>query len=227
MFGMTEDEAYAQALAWLKILEGNVTRIADDHRIWQDVQAIIASNPALHRPSIFYRWMQDMYVAGTAMAIRRLVDNHPQAVSFVRLLRLIQQHPGVVSRARYRKLFDQSDADVDKGGSRSLAYADRCYDALVRLGAEVPDSKDIQAQIMVLRRSTKRFTVFANKVVAHTDEEEPTTLPKYSEIDVAIEAFGKLLNQYIALTRAATLRIGSVPQYSWKAIFRVPWLPPT
>src|SRR5688572_19784180 len=101
----TEEEAYVPALAMLKTLEEQLHRLRDDQRMWNRVQKIIAANPDLHKPSDFYRWMRDMYVSGIAMAIRRLVDDDPDSISFINFLKLIKQFPGVVSRDRYRKLF--------------------------------------------------------------------------------------------------------------------------
>ena len=230
---MTDDvlqnEPYEVALRWLKELEGRIRRLRDDQRVWEKLQAMIAANPALHRPSDFYRWLQDMYVAGMAMAIRRLVDEHDKAVSFVRFLRLVKENPNIVSRARYRRLFEQ-----DRHGQFEVLqelgefdnYVDAFYDDLVAPGVDAPDPRDVNTEITTLKKVTKRLAVFATKVIAHADEPKPTNLPKFVEVGIAIEKFEELLKRYVALTRAATISVGSVAQYDPEAIFRVPWIPP-
>lgn len=225
----SEDEAYAQALALLKDLEGAIHRLRDDQRVWEKLQRIIGANPALHRPSSFYRWMQDMYVSGMAMSIRRLIDPDENTISFMNFWGLVKQYPGVVSRERYWQLFKADSSgqfDTLKEIGEYERYVDSGYDGLVGPGKNAPDPKDIQGEIGRLRKVTKRIGVFATKVIAHTDREKPTNLPKFGEIGKAIDEFASLVKRYVALTRAASLSVGTTAQYDDDAIFRIPWIMP-
>lgn len=225
----TDDAAdYERAKDWLKILHRRALLLRRDERVWEEVQAIIKANAALHRNSEFYRWMQDMYVSGMAMAIRRQTDDDSRSISFYRFLKLLKGNPSLVSRRRYRKLFPADDPLVERLKELrvdSKEYIDEEYDRFVGEGKPQPRPEDIESEIEELNRVTGKFVAFADKVIAHHDENKPDELPKFAEVDEAIRFFESLVQKYTLLFHATSTSMEVVFQHDWKAIFRVPWIP--
>jgi len=225
---MSTDTAadYDRARDWLKILVGQVIGLRRDHHVWEEFQTIISANPHLHRPSEFYRWTKDMYVSGMAMAIRRQTDDDTRSISFYRFLKLLKGNPSLVSRQRYRALFPDNDVFVQQLNEAGLKkdYVDGDYDRLVGPGKAQPSTEDIQNEIEALERVTSKIVIFADKVIAHHDEQKPEDLPKFIEVDEAIKFLEDLLKRYRLLFEATSMSTDVAFQYDWKAIFRIPWI---
>ena len=67
-------------------------------------------------------------------------------------------------------------------------------------------------------------TVFVNKRVAHSDEENLPAAPTYAELDGAVDELGELLRKYVSLLEAAWLaEIVPVHQEDWTRAFTVAW----
>lgn len=219
------EEDHEKALVWLATLTSQVIRLKDHQRIWNEVQDIVRANPRLQIPSTFYEWMNDMYVSGIAMAIRRQTDDDSRSVSFFRLLKLVKGNPSLVSRQRYRKLFGGTsvlERLKQLGGAKS--YIDGAYDNMVGEGKLQPTPDDIQADIDTLLAATDRIVLLADKVVAHHDATKPTELPTFAEVEAAISELERLTQKYNQLFRATHVSLKLNYQYDWKAIFRIPWI---
>lgn len=197
-----------------------------DHRVWDELQTMIAGNTALHQPSEFYRWAKDMYVSGMAMSIRRQTDDDSRSVSLYRFLKLLKGNPSLVSRQRYRSLFS-GDVFVEQLKDLGLKgdYYNDQYDELVGPGKMQPSIDDMQAELDELERVTVKITTFADKVIAHHDEKKPEDLPKFSEVDDAIRFLENLVRRYRLLFEATSMSTDVAFQYDWKAIFRIAWIP--
>jgi hypothetical protein len=227
---MSTDDAvdYQRATEWLKILHGQVLRLRLDERVWEEVQAIIKANVALQQHSEFYRWMRDMYVSGIAMSIRRQTDDDSRSISFFRFLKLLKGNPSLVSRQRYRKLFPGDDPLMERLKELGISpkeHIDEEYDRFVGAGKQQPTREDIEAEIDQLRQVTGKFVAFADKTIAHHDENKPDELPKFAEVHDAIRFFERLVQKYMLLFHATSTSMEVTFQYDWKAIFRVAWIP--
>jgi len=223
----TEDAAdYAKTKAWLDTLADQIIRLREHQRIWEEMQEMVKNNSNLQKPSVFYDWINDMYVSGMAMAIRRQTDDDSRSVSFVRFLKLVKGNPSLVSRQRYRALFPKGDAFVEQLEELGMKkdYIDGGYDDLVGPGKQQPTPGDIQVEIDELEKVTKKVVALADKVVAHHDENKPSDLPTSAEVEAAITYLEKLVQRYKMLFEATHLSMDVAYQYDWKAIFRVPWI---
>src|SRR5205085_9641041 len=130
--------------------------------------------------SVFYDWLNDMYVSGMAMAIRRQTDSDSRSVSILRFLKLLKGNPSLVSRKRYGTLFPNSNPFVKQLKDLGLSKDDvfnKDYDKLVGKKKPQPTPDDVQAEIDKLLRVTSKIARVANKVIAHHEAVEPRNLP--------------------------------------------------
>lgn len=215
---MTDDERYELWDKWLGILETEVFDLRVNQHIFWEVQDIIRRNPKINIGSCYYEWMGSMYATAMSVAIRRLVDNDPNSISFMRLLREISDHPTVLSRARYKARFVNSQSPED--------YQDRDFDRQVGRGRDYINPATVSSQIQTLKLKTDGLRKYVNKRVAHYDEKEFKAVPKFQDVDDAIDCLDHLLTRYLLLVRAVYQRTAlPTPTYDWKEIFRHPWIP--
>ncbi len=216
-----KDQNYDQCVAWLQDLKLDVIKLRKYQRIYREVKDIIGANTALHVPSAFYDYFSDTYVTYISLAIRRLTDDSPDCTSLFRFLKRIKGDPSVVSRQRYKALYGTATPTnpVEEFIADMPGHA---YDALVGEGKPQPDQSDIQAELDTLKAKTQAICALADVKIAHNIG-EPTAVPKYGDVDNAIEYISTLIQRYLALFHATTNNLDVVFVHDWKKIFRIPW----
>jgi hypothetical protein len=83
----------------------------------------------------------------------------------------------------------------------------------------------VQNEIDELILKTSKLKHYVDKRVAHHDKKEFNAIPKYSDLDEAIEFLGTLYKRYFLIFKC--LSHGDLlPHwgYDWKKVFRYPWL---
>lgn len=188
-----------------------------NQHVFSEVQAMIRRSPDLHKPSTFYQWMGNMYAATMSATVRRLVDQRKGTVSLVRLLELVKQEPEVCSRAAYKSRCTNPGLSED--------FLDMDYDSLVGKRKNQPDPAMIEREIKDLEARTRRLKDFVDAHVAYLSVEPMRELPKFRELDDAIDCLESALRRYLHQFRGVGLS-SALPtwQYDWKEIFRYPWL---
>ncbi len=205
-------------MSGLDTLGTEIRDLQKSQHIFWEVQKIIQANPKINVSNAFYAWMGSMYAAAMSVAIRRLVDKGPNSISFMRLLCEVLEHPVVLSRARYKSRFVNSQSPED--------YQDRDFDRQVGRGRDYIDPATVSSQIQTLKLKTDGLRKYVNKRVAHYDEKEFKAVPKFQDVDDAIDCLDHLLTRYLLLVRAVYQRTAlPTPTYDWKEIFRHPWIP--
>lgn len=76
-----------------------------------------------------------------------------------------------------------------------------------------------------LRGRTQKLKSFVDHHVAHLGVEPVRDLPKFQELDNAIDCLERLLKRYFHLFRGVALN-SALPtwQYDWQEIFKFPWI---
>jgi hypothetical protein len=92
------DSKLKKWLRWLKVVHDDIQQLLIKRNIFWEVQDIIRSNAKLHKPSSFYSYLGDTYVAYVSIGIRRQIKIDNQSISFARLLTELANTPAVLSR---------------------------------------------------------------------------------------------------------------------------------
>lgn len=114
------DSRLKRWLKWLKVVHDDIQQLLIKQNIFWEMQDIINANEELHKPSSFYRYLGDTYIAYISIGIRRQVKVNGQGVSFARLLTELANNPAVLSRKYYGSLYEGStveqraDRDFDR-----------------------------------------------------------------------------------------------------------------
>ena len=92
------DSRLSKWLRWLKEVHDDIQQLLVKRNIFWEVQDIIKNNKEIHKPSSFYGYLGDTYVAYISIGIRRQVKVDKQSISFARLLtelspKLLRSYP--------------------------------------------------------------------------------------------------------------------------------------
>lgn len=211
------DTKLSKWMKWLKIIHDDVQQLLVKRRIFWEVQEIIRTSGDLHnKPSSFYGYLGDTYVAYIAIGIRRQIKCDSQSVSFARLLHEIQETPAVLSRKYYVGLY---------AGSAVEDLADVDFDSFSGVVKDHIDPGIVAADLSRLVSVSKKIEDFVDKQIAHRDKRIPKIVPTFKEVNECVDVLDELYTKYHRAFYAQDMRtLDPVPQYDWKAIFRVPWI---
>ena len=212
---MTDDALYEQLNAELDFITAEIAGLRVSQYIFWEVQEIIRANQLINKPNEFYTWMSDAYAASMSAAIRRQVDQRRDTISFLRFLQRLKAQPTVVTRSRYKTFSKTAPED----------FMNEDFAALVGSGMVAMKAADVENDIQALGRKVEALKKYADLVVAHHGKSVPTTIPKFKDLDEAIELLDSLLTKYLHLFRSVK-QASALPTFidDWKAIFRVPWI---
>lgn len=203
-------------IRWLQTIEQEVQALVMAKDIFWSVQDLIKSNPAIHRPSIFYWYMGNTYVAYALTGIRRQMKPQKDSIALKQLLTEIAQEPDKISRRYYRSLYTEPD---------KAHFADGHFDRYCAAPGDPHISgATVQDDLNKLVASAATCEDFADKRIAHRDKRAPAVLPKFKEADQAIDSMHELCLKYrlILLAECQTTLLPTY-QYDWQKVFDHRW----
>ncbi len=210
------DSRLKKWIRWLKAVHDDIQQLLVKRNIFWEVQDIIKANGELHKPSSFYSYLGDTYVAYITIGIRRQIKVDNQSISFARLLTELADTPSVLSRKYYVSLYKNSVVEQ---------FADRDFDRFCGSDKMCISKDMVLADLSELNRVASVVEDFADKRIAHHDKRQPKVLPRFEEVDSSLDALDKLYCKYQSVFHATAMSsLMPVYQYDWKQIFTVPWL---
>jgi hypothetical protein len=158
-----------------------------NRNIFWEVQKIIKLNKDIQKPSSFYRYLGNTYVAYSAIAIRRQIKIDNQSISLARLLSEIIEDPMSLSRTYFNSLYV---------GSAVETLADEDFDRFAGSSKDHICPRMVRSDLEALKLHSKNIEDFADKRIAHHDKKEPKNLPTFSEVDDCINLLDQLYVKY-------------------------------
>jgi len=220
---MTEQQRRTRLLGWLKDMEREITGLVmDEHVFWQ-IQDMFKNNETLRKtPSNINRWMASGFIQSTVVGIRRLIDSDDRSISFYRLLTELQKYPVLASRAYHLSLYHNGSIPAEF----AVDVGNHTYDGIVGVGNDAPSTTQLQNDIDRLTATVQKVKKYVDKRIAHYDQAPFTVLPKFDDLTECLAVFEELIKKYkLLLTATSISKLLPTPQYDWKAVFRIPWLP--
>jgi len=212
---MDDDKLFMKWDGWLEKIQADIRGLLVSQDIFLEVQKIIRANPRIHTPSLFYKWMAEVYGNNVAVGIRRQQDSDRESVTLRRLLEEIRDNPQVLSRDRYVALYKEGEAEE---------FGHRDFDKIAGQGRSHIDPAMVINDLEQLEQKTRNVKQYVDRRIAHMDKRAPKGLPTFGEVDECLNLFKQLLEKYLLIFRAATYVILPVRDYDWKQIFREPWI---
>jgi len=206
---------YRRWRRWFETIRNQIHEMALDRYVYREVMAMVDANQNLKVPSIFYDWMQRVYVHDMTIVIRRLVDWDKRTVSLIRLMREIEDHPEVITRRRFVAGY--------RGWLKRLGHKD--FERFAQRAANQIDPRVIRRHRRELVAAQRRLREFVNRHVAHRSRRPLRRLPTYAELDACLDLLERLAKDYTLLLEQSGLsRVVPIIQYDWKRPFQFPWI---
>ncbi len=217
MPALPQDDRIEKWKRWLADIEDELIGIAWNRAIYRGVTRIANDHGELP-PSAFFDFLGETYATTQALAVRRQAERNLRGFSLGTLLHEIADDPSRLTRARYVAEFNPNQRDRgDEEFTRD--FAGEAGDHL--------DPAIVHADIGALEVAVARIREYVDRHLAHHDHRGVDELPRYEDLNTAIDAMGDLVGKYARLITGAGLGlIEPVPQYDWTAVFREPWIKP-
>ena len=229
-------------LLWMKVIHNEILGLVRDNSMFWEVQDIIRANPRIQKPGAFYRYLGRSYLSHALAGLRRQIKPSKDSVSFVGLLDDIAKNPEELSRSYYESLNPHADGpdicQIESEGRASLAEAGIAETSQLKKllnrddFAKYADASGkhvcprmVKADRDKLKSAVEACEAFADKRIAHRDNEESDVVPKFGELDECIELLDKVYVKYHALFYAEGMStLMPAYQYDWKKVFLEPWI---
>ncbi len=210
------DQKLEKWLRWLKVVYGDITQLLIKRDIFWKVQEIIKNNKSVQKPSPFYRYLGDTYVAYITMGVRRHIEidqKRRQSISFAHLLSEIVETPSLLSREYYKSV------RKDKG------LADSEFNHFVGDIRDHISPSMVCNDLNLLKNTAEKVKVYADKIIAHRDKNKPKIPPTFDEVDECLNVLDRLYVKYHQIFHGEGMETAMpIYTYDWTEIFREPWL---
>lgn len=203
---------------WLPRMSADLTDMLGKREMFWDLQEVAKENPKILQSGSFFDWMCRNYVVAQTVAIRSFMDQSRDSHSLWRMLFEILEHPGVISRAAHVRMYRNTPLGEELGHMS--------FNAAVGKDSKQLGQNAIRADMRRLEDVSERVRRFVNKRVAHrTSPGEIRRLPKFDELDSALEALDEIFCKYNLLLRAQGLTTcHATRQYDWREVLWEPWV---
>ncbi len=196
----------ARPNGWRPMLDRVTAEISElwlDRFFWRSFRNMAQSVPVAH-DSFILAWIGQQYYRRAAIAIRSMVDVHPDSDSLINLR-----------------------ADIRDHGSE-MTCPGSCAD-LRAPGVQTADPAKVQADVDRLTTAAYGVRRYVNRHLAHIAREPKVPLPQITEVDDAVQLLGELARKYTLLIRDTDLEVEPKVLFDWTKALREPWvqLPPT
>ena len=201
---------------WLGQLTNAVITVLVYREIWGMMVAAIDANPTIPR-TLAMDYLAGTYSQSQAVAVRRLVDGHPNVVSLARLLESIRANPQLITREWWIGQHDPLDRRV------AAQEWDANFGGAVR---EHVDPQVVASDLRDLRAEADRVKTLVNKVVGHREENYSGPIVTQGDINGALDHIGRLFQKYYKLVLVADwFRLVPPDLKRVMRTFSVPWVP--
>lgn len=186
--------------------------------IYNKLFDIVENNPRIQKGNAFYEWMHLHYVVYAATTIRRLLDKHKRTISLHNLIHEIDIKKEYITREWYISQFPES--------FRKSSIPSRNFIDLAGDDPNIIGSQKLIDKLGEVESVSKIIKTYVDKLVAHADRDEPDRLPKYDELDKAIDAVGKLFQHLYGILNDSNISLKIVEEFVWVQLFEEPWIVP-
>lgn len=190
---------------------------------WREITELEKGDGLPSPGAYWWEWVVDCYVVTQSIAIRRQLDQGPNALSLGRMLREMVDHPGVVTRELWLSNWSTQNDE------HQAWIANKQWDENFagKADPDVLDPDRVAADLQALVDGGAKMRGYVNRHIAHVDRRGSKTLPTYGDIDEAVDFIGSLFRRYYGLMMAASwTQLEPSFQHDWAAPLRTAWLPP-
>ena len=203
-------------------MSADLSHLLGKREIFWELQEVAKENRRILDHGAFFDWMCTNYVAAVAIGIRSFTDQTRDVHSLWTILYETLEHPGVINRRAHCALYRGTP------NSQEFDMANRTFNNVVGKGCNVLRQDDVRRDLRSLEDSSERVRKFVNKRIAHrAPEGQLRRLPKFNEVDEAMDAIDRLFCKYnLLLTASGMSSAFATRQYNWMEVLHEAWVQP-
>lgn len=200
-------------------MKRDLTDLFGKREIFWELQEIAKENPKVLNPGSFFDWMCRNYVVTVAVGVRSFMDQSRDSHSLWRLLYEVLENPGVINRATHVQMYRSTPIGTELGHMS--------FNSVVGKGRRYLSQHAVRADLRKLENASERVRRFVNKRIAHrTNPGEIRRLPRFSEVDAALDKIDTVFCKYnLLLTAQGMTSAHATRQYDWREVLWEPWVP--
>lgn len=225
----------------LKTVQAVVFRLHSNREIYRRLVEIFSTNPRLQNWTPLHTFILTGYVYQACLAVRRLLDtNADEPVSLGTIVESLQKHPKLISRdewvaeycANSRQVRLPARTDAQQAALARETIAVDCqaeahgeFDRFAGPGEEYLDPDIVAGWLSAAKAKCQRVRKCVDKRMAHLDQ-NPPQVPKWGDLDKAIEAVSQLFKD-VSLLLSCAFPDDLLPTWQgedWELLLYEPWL---
>jgi hypothetical protein len=197
----------------------DLTELLGSREIFWELQEVAKENKKVLSPAAFFDWMCWNYISTVSVGIRRFMDQSKDSHSLWRMLYEMLEHPGILDRETHARMYASSPMGIEFGR--------QCYANVVGKMSPHLSQRTIRSDLRQLEDVSERVRRFVNKRIAHhTSPGTMRRLPRFNEIDAALNKLDEILSKYnFLLTAQGNESFHATRQYNWREVLLSPWIP--
>jgi hypothetical protein len=205
--------------SWLPALKNDLTDLLGKRETFWELQEVAKENPKIMNLHSFFDWMCRNYVISQTVGVRSFVDQSRDSRSLWRMLYEMLEKPEAIDRETHVKMYVNTAIGPELGHMT--------FNNVVGKGRSFLGPQAIRADLRSLEDASERIRHFVNKRVAHkTSPSEMRRLPKFDELDAALDKIDKIFCKYnLLLTGEGYSSQHAVRQFDWREVLWEAWIP--
>lgn len=206
-------------LRWMEVIRNEISELLRDESMFWEIQDIIRENPWIHKPNVFYDYLQRTYLSHTLAGLRRQIRPHKDSISLVGLLEEIAKTPAELS-------FRYFCSNVSESTARQGMYMTKeDFKKYADPNGEHVCPKMIEYDLRSFKSAIGVAEEYIDKRIAHWDKSEPELVPTSIETSQCFCVLESTYIKYHSLFYAERLNsLTPIYQHNWKEIFLEPWI---
>lgn len=204
---------------WLPEMKSDLTDLLGKREIFWELQEVAKENSKIMNPNSFFDWMCRSYVVSQMVGVRSFVDQSRNSRSLWRMLYEMLENPGAIDRATHVKMYRRTAVGPEQGHMT--------FNNVVGRGRSYLGPRAIRADLRLLEDASERVRRFVNKRVAHkTSPSEIRRLPKFDELDAALDRIDEIFCKYNLLLKGEGCSTQhATKQFDWREVLWEAWIP--
>ncbi len=219
------DKKLGKWLKWMDIIFGECQNLVIKKYHYDEYLKIVKSNPFIGTPDDFHQWAARNYYESALMGIRRLLDDHKDAVSLSKLLKELMDSPKTLSLSWYMKQCPNRDDSFGPCSTIGNLHKEP-FLKMCNVNEEVLAASKICEDLNTLNHELKKLEDFIDNTLAHKNKGKKGLISvETRHIDSAIKSIEDITIKYLVLfCKGGYEQLCPVFQYDWMEIFQKPWI---
>lgn len=201
---MRTDPRFQKWCKWIDTILDDIQIVYFHRSMYDGLRTLVAKYDQQDKDTLFFAFLQNIFVDSLAMGIRRQSKSDGDSVSLLRLLSELQSAPDLVTREDYYSLWQRQDI-------MSHAFMARDFALFASQDASHIDPGLVQNDLLDLKNACDAAVHLADRRIAHRDKRGLDYDITLQQLLNALELVVKLAKKYYLLFTAKDMEMCPVP----------------